>query len=236
MRIERILEYNAIESTQKVARSIDRTQPTAVIARIQTGGRGRAGRRWFSPEGGLWITFMIPYEKKQRLAHYVTMLGSLAVLRAIEPLGVTGQLRWPNDVMINHRKVAGILGEYHRGAIICGIGINVNIYHFPSWVGSATSLALELDQKIEISGLREDLIRNFEYAFEQFEEGQGRVIVKLLRPYFTASGDLVTIDYGRSRIIGTVQDIDEEGALILRTETDKLIKVFSGEMRRVRWS
>lgn len=179
---------------------------------------------------------MIPYENRTHLVHYVTMIGSLSVIQIIEPIGVNGSLCWPNDVQIGGRKVAGILGEYHRKAIICGIGINANIYHFPSWVGPATSLALEMDQVFDLEVLKEDLIRTFESVFDRFEEADGRVIIKLLRPYFVAGSDFVTIDYGQKRIRGVFQDIDEEGALVLRTETDQLIKVYSGEMRRVTWS
>lgn len=236
VKFQRIINYKTVESTQQIAKNIDRKQPTAISADIQTGGQGRAGRNWFSPEGGIWISFMIPYKKETQLNHYMTMIGALSVLRLLEKIGIPGSVRWPNDVVINDRKIAGILGEYYKKAVLCGIGINVNIYHFPTWIGPATSLALEMDQTFQVNELRGRLIRIFEQIFVEFEQSGGRTIIRLLRPYFTSSGDFVTVNYGRNKVSGVVQDIDDEGALILRTETDQLLRIFSGELRRVKWS
>lgn len=182
------------------------------------------------------MSFMIPYENKTRLSHYVTMIGALSVISLLKNIGISADVRWPNDIVINDRKVAGILGEYYRKAIVCGIGLNVNIYHFPKWIGPATSLALEMDQKLIVEDMEEKLIKIFEQSFVQFEQSGGRMIVQLLKPYFTSSGDVVTINYGKTKISGVVQDIDDEGALILRSETGKLMRIFSGELRRMKWS
>ncbi|HIE05257.1 MAG TPA: biotin--[acetyl-CoA-carboxylase] ligase [bacterium (Candidatus Stahlbacteria)] len=235
MKFQRRINFKTVESTQSVARKIDRKTPTVIWAEEQTGGQGRAGRSWFSPKGGVWISLMIPHPREERINHFVTMVGALSVVRLLEKIGVTSNVRWPNDIVINGRKVAGILGEYYQSAILCGIGINVNIYHFPKWIGPATSLALELDKTLDIDSIREEIIKIFEQTFLRFEQSGGKTIIKLIKPHFTSSGDVVTINYGKTKISGIVHDYDEEGALILRTETDRLIKIYSGELRRVHW-
>ena len=135
---------------------------TAVIADRQTTGRGRLRREWVSPQGNIAVTIVL-YPARKDL-HFLTMLASLAVLYSIEKTtGLKCQLKWPNDVLINNKKVCGILLESQAASdsvdyAIIGIGINVNmkLADYPEIASIATSLADETGKEIS----RAVLLRN----------------------------------------------------------------------------
>ena len=99
---------------------------TVILALVQTHGRGRYGRRWYSEYGGLWCSVVLPdmYPPEKRTV--AALAAGCAAAMCIKELGVEAVIKWPNDVMIGDRKIAGILTEHTDGKIIVGIGINLN--------------------------------------------------------------------------------------------------------------
>ena len=144
-----ILRLQQTASTMKDAAALAaQGQPhgTAVIADRQTAGIGRQGHTWHSEdEGGLYLSIVLRLAINPALTPILTMALGLAVQRAVNDLAqVATDLRWPNDVLLNERKLAGILVQAAEGALIAGIGLNVNQSSFPPDLAAiATSLKLE---------------------------------------------------------------------------------------------
>ncbi len=130
-----ILFYDVVESTMDIARSLP--PGTVVVARQQTAGRGRMGRTWHSPPGGLWATFVMDKIPPERAA----VLFSTAVVEALGEHGVNAEIKWPNDILVCGRKICGILGETVGEKTLIGVGVNVA--NAPPEGVEATSMAYE---------------------------------------------------------------------------------------------
>jgi BirA family biotin operon repressor/biotin-[acetyl-CoA-carboxylase] ligase len=187
---------------------------TAVVAERQTGGIGRHGHAWHSEsDGGLYLSIVLRLQTAASPA--LTMALGLAVQRSVDDLaGVTTDLRWPNDVMLNERKLAGILVQTAEGgALVAGIGINVNQQNFPEDLKSiATSLRIETGRQHDKEALLNRVIaESLRYAalpqaeiLRQFEEHSTYV-----------RGKQVTVD---GRVKGLTAGLDPNGFLLLQTE------------------
>lgn len=188
-----------------------------VVAGHQTAGMGRFGRAWHSPAGGgLYASFVIPAPT----VPVVTLALGLATCEAIG----AGDLRWPNDVLLNGRKCAGILTQTEGASIIAGIGINVRQTEFPPGLDTpATSLALE---GIEIS--REDLLLSLARAIDRTSTLPGDEIVRR----FTEASS-----YARGRrvrageIEGVTTGLDAAGFLRVRDDSGVEHTILSGGVR-----
>ena len=202
------------------------THGTAIVAERQTGGIGRHGHSWHSESlGGLYLSMVLRLQTAASPA--LTMALGLAVQRSVDDLtGVTTDLRWPNDVMLNERKLAGILVQSAEGgALIAGIGINVNQSSFPEDLAAiATSLKIETGKDHDKEALLNRVIaESLRYAalpqpeiMRQFEERSTYV-----------RGKQVTVD---GRIKGVTAGLDSNGFLLLQTDTG-LQTILTGGLR-----
>src|SRR6056297_1639751 len=128
-----ILYFDTIDSTNKKAKGIAETSPdgTVVISKEQTAGRGRLGRNWSSPKGSsLLISILLKPEIDPSKVSNITLVGAVALVKTLEDLGIEGLIKWPNDIIINGKKIAGILTEMSAeinqvNYIIMGIGVNL---------------------------------------------------------------------------------------------------------------
>ena len=197
---------------------------TVVVAARQTHGIGRHGHSWHSgPDGGLYMSIVL------RLPAHgpeVTLALGLAVQEAVSDF-VSADLRWPNDVMLNHRKLAGILVQAQAGALIAGIGVNVNQVSFPDELhGVATSLRMETGREIAMdSVLDRVLAESLRYT------GMAKAgILRLFGERSTyATGKAVEVD-GRYR--GVTAGLDPNGFLTVRTDTG-METVLAGGVREL---
>jgi BirA family biotin operon repressor/biotin-[acetyl-CoA-carboxylase] ligase len=178
---QNLLYFASVTSTNDIARQQAlRKSPegTAVIADRQTTGRGRLKRPWVSPEGNIAVSVVLYPDRKN--LHFLTMLAALAVLYSIEKTtAVKCQLKWPNDVLINGKKVCGILLESKASAdsvdyAIIGIGINVNMKmaDYPEIASIATSLAAEMDREVSRTELLGNLFSEMEKLYLRLRVGE----------------------------------------------------------------
>ena len=212
-----------------------------IAAEEQTQGRGRRGRSWSSPPGaGLYLTFVFrpPYSGASSSAlSLLTLAVGVAVRGAIgRAAGFFAELKWPNDLMVNRRKLAGILSEgiavgTAEQSVLVGIGINVLSAAHPDEVASrATSLESELGRTVERGHLLEELLVAVPQAYDDLRRGNTDVI---LRAWRRASPSAVghSVEWrdlsGVHR--GVTAGIDPTGALLVRTEQGTA-RVVAGEM------
>ncbi len=232
----RVHLLDTVESTNDYAFKLaGKPEPAIVVARRQTRGRGRFRRGWHSDDDSLTFTVLLFPEPGSRLAGRLTQLAGLAACRAIEDLtGTKPLIRWPNDLMLSDRKVAGILCEQRGNAVAVGIGLNLNQPGFPAELVEAGSL-LQLTGR---SWSRFEVLERVVVAlFEVVDQGRPGRDAELLEAIKRRSAVLqrrVEVRTLLRRWVGTVIDLDAEGRIVLRTDSGRLAVLDVGAVRKLR--
>jgi len=212
-----ILHFDSVDSTQRVA--AESPAGTIVLADHQAAGQGRHGHSWHSaPATGIYCSLVLPPSPVLTLA-----LGIAAVEAIAQATGIQCDLRWPNDLMLDERKTAGILVQLINGRAIAGIGINVNQTEFPEDVAPlATSLRLHAGREIA----REDILFALFPAIDSVVAEDSETILRLFAHASSyVAGRRVIVDQPEGSLTGTTAGLDPAGFLIVRRDdgTDTLI-------------
>jgi len=229
---KRILKFTNISSTQDVARRfVQKGEEIAVCAYRQKRGRGRHTRIWFSPVGGLYLSLLLFPRTRQSS---IPLLASLVVVKVLEDHDFSGlAIQWPNDILLNNRKVCGVLCEEYNRAVICGIGLNVNVGKFPEKLEMATSMKLETGKQYDLEQILDEIINRFEPLYKKLQV-RGFIKSEILK-YITGIGEPVELMTSRKKYCGTVFGIDDDWALLLRDENGLVKKFYYGDVKRLRW-
>lgn len=209
-----------------------RGQPhgTVVVADEQTGGFGRHGHSWHSgPDGGLYLSIILRLHLAPADLPALTMALGLAVQKAVDDFaGVSCDLRWPNDVLLNDRKLAGILVQStETDALIAGIGLNVNQTAFPEELSSiATSLRIETGHEYSMEAL---LSRVVAESLRAAQMSKPEILRQFSAHSTYVSGKEVEVD---GRIRGVTAGLDEDGFLLLSTPAG-IERIISGGVRPI---
>jgi BirA family biotin operon repressor/biotin-[acetyl-CoA-carboxylase] ligase len=208
---------------------------TMVGASEQTAGEGRLGRTWHSPaDQGLYLTFILRPELPSKDAPLLTMCIGLAVVEAlVKHTSLQFDIRWPNDVLVNGRKIAGILVKYEKGAFLAGIGINVLQESFPTDLATpGTSLAMEGCKDFpgeEFIVSLGDLVESY---LKMLTEGGKEGILNVFSHQSSyVRGRRVEVDFGGRVEHGTTDGLNEDGYLWLRLPNGERRLVVAGGVR-----
>jgi BirA family biotin operon repressor/biotin-[acetyl-CoA-carboxylase] ligase len=202
-------------------------------------GRGRLGRQWESLAGkGLYLSMLVRPGCAPEMLQGLTLATGVSVASAIQATGLRPQLKWPNDVLIDRRKVGGILTEavFSRGRIdfaVVGIGINVNMEaeEFPASVRDlATSLKAGLGHSVSRLLLLQRVLSQQERWYELFSSGAFEKILKNWRQFDATLGTVVEVVLPNKRIVGVAESLAEDGALLVRDESGDLVRVVAGDV------
>jgi BirA family biotin operon repressor/biotin-[acetyl-CoA-carboxylase] ligase len=230
-------------STQEIAKALAAqgvADGTIVVAETQSGGRGRVGRQWSSPEGGIYFSIVLRPDMKPSEALRLPLVAGVAVARAIKRnMKLAPKLKWPNDIMIQDRKVGGILTEMSAEMdrldwVIVGIGLNVNTPHesFPEDVeGVATSLMEAGGKIIPRVKLLQDILFEFESLYHGLAKSGFEPIRAKWKFFSNTIGARVVVSTPTEKVTGTAVDIDSDGALILKKEDGSLEKIIAGVVK-----
>ncbi|MFI5358779.1 MAG: biotin--[acetyl-CoA-carboxylase] ligase [Halanaerobiales bacterium] len=232
----RIVFLDSIDSTNFKAKELASKgyqSGTVVVADEQTAGRGRLGRNWYSPAGtGLWLSIILRPDIPPLDSPLLTVIASLAVYESLlvlekEPAAPeqhnnTLQIKWPNDILMDGKKLAGILTELSLGSkinyAVVGIGINVNQEEFPAELsGIATSLRREYNKEIDRLELFKKILISFERYYFRLLNNDGPQLVKEWKGRMNIIGKEVSIHDNERIYQGRVLDIAEQGELILES-------------------
>lgn len=238
----RLVYFNETDSTNIRARKLaEEGAPhgTLVVADSQTAGKGRRGRSWVSPKGtGVWMSMVLRPVMPPMSAAMLTLVSALAVVRGVrEVSGLEVFIKWPNDAVINGRKICGILTEMSTEEetiryVVPGIGINVNTMDFPrEMVSAATSLKQELGHEVRRSPVIAAVAEAFEIYYDIFLKtcdmsGLKEVYNERLA---NAGREVVVLD-PRGEYEGTALGIDNEGSLLVQKKDKSVTAVISGEV------
>jgi len=236
----RLYLLDTVTSTNDYAFSLaDRNEPAVVVARNQTRGRGRFRRRWFATEESLTFSLLLLPEAESPWLAGLTQYAGLALCKAIEVVaGIKPQMRWPNDILFQGKKLAGILCESrsvrHRRAVVIGIGVNVNQQQFPEELAEAGSLRQAAGQKFDRLQLLEAFLTELFAIIEKLKRGDVGQLLASVKDRSAVLHRRVEIRGFLRRHVGTVIDIDAEGRIVLRTDSGRLIVLNAGQVTQLR--
>jgi BirA family biotin operon repressor/biotin-[acetyl-CoA-carboxylase] ligase len=233
--------FNEVDSTNEVAKYLAEKgaeDGTVVVAETQNKGKGRRGKTWISPPGGIWMSVILRPEIPPHRASQLTLVTGVVVAKTIkEELNIDVGIKWPNDILIGDKKVCGILTEVNAtmdkvNYLVVGIGIdmNVDVPMLPSDLQKgATSLKNELDTEINGALLVQKFLLKFENIYNDFKDGKLPEILNEWRAMSSTIGTSVEVRTRGKRVQGYAVGINKEGILILEMEDGSLRKMISGE-------
>lgn len=220
---------------------------TLIVAGKQTKGRGRRGRQWISPSGGLWCSLLLHADSIQKITTIqLPLIAGVATAAAIQEFthgngGVEISLKWPNDLIINNKKFGGILAESRSNAIVLGIGINCNLkiealshrwqnLRPTNILFPATSLLEESKQEVNIGKLLAAILLSIETWLSKVQDEGFQVVVSRWKQISRIIGKTVKINTGTQTIEGVVSDLDESGALIVKEPQGTYKTIIAGDV------
>ncbi|MCK4938366.1 MAG: biotin--[acetyl-CoA-carboxylase] ligase [Methanosarcinales archaeon] len=235
---KKMFYFDEIDSTNRKARelAIDCPDGTLIIAERQSEGRGRMGKEWYSPPGGIWLSIILKPDISPEHIYRLTLVAGVAVAETLAGIGVAAQIKWPNDILINENKVCGILTEVDAemdavNFLIVGIGINANIEldMLPPLLGvNSTSLKSESGSDINRVELVQRLLERFEQDYGTFINGDFDSILKRWRKHSATLNRQVRIVTRFKTIEGEAVGIDHDGALVVEMEDGGLEREITG--------
>ena len=211
---------------------------TVVISDVQNAGYGRMNRHWVSPKGGLWLSIILRPNIAPKDAPIITLMGACAVAETLKStLGIDAKIKWPNDLLIRGRKVCGILTEMRtRGSdidfVILGLGVNANfqVKEMPEDMrDTATTLSMECGEDISIEEVLKSLIVDIDRLYDKLLSGDSEFIIEMWKSRSDTLGQHVRITTLKESIEGTAVDVDESGALIVKTGDGESKTIIAGD-------
>jgi BirA family biotin operon repressor/biotin-[acetyl-CoA-carboxylase] ligase len=237
--------FDSIDSTNTEALKQARTgvdEGLCIIARQQTAGRGRLGRIWISPlDAGLYLSIVLRPRLGAKHLPLITLAAAVAVFDTLAQLGIDADIKWPNDILVEEKKICGILAETtetDRGlAVIVGIGINLTSQNYPSELAdTASSLENVLRRSVTFSEIEEPLLKFFDHWYSRLHEADGAS--KIVDEWASRStyfrGKLVRITLTNETFTGVTDGLESNGALRVRRDNGELLIVNAGDVEQVR--
>jgi len=236
---KKIFQFETIDSTNDYAKKIalEELDGTLIISEEQTKGRGRVGRQWYSKSGeGIWMSIILKPDMIPQNAPFITLIAGASIVKALNKLGIKTFIKWPNDIIINNKKVAGILTELSAEVdkinyIVLGIGINTKTIKFSQEISEiATSLYREgyIISRVDIVRA---ILEEFEKLYLQYiNKNSRKEILSICRRYSSIIGkDVYLIKEDEKELVKCL-DMNEYGNLIVRTENNIIKEIISGEV------
>ena len=239
---QRVYFYEEIDSTNTQAKRLaeeDAPSGTLVVSDCQVKGKGRRGRVWTSPKGeAIYMTILLRPQIRPDRASMVTLVMGLSVVQAIRNvLGLETSIKWPNDVVLNRKKLVGILTEMSAQMdyieyLVIGTGINANMTAFSEELkDKATSLRMEMGRPVNRAALIAESMKCFEKNYEIFEKTQD--LSGLMEDYQAVLANLnqpVRVLEPGHEYSGIARGINEKGELLVEREDGTVTAVYSGEV------
>ena len=229
-----ISHFQELETTMDKAKILAKNNAphlSVVIAENQTTGRGRLNRKWFSSKGGLWFTLILKPSTPPPVSYIYNFAASLSLSRSLRRLfDVDVSVKWPNDLLLNGKKLAGLLSEMEtRGDMVefINIGIGMNVNNSPQeYESKAISLKDVLHQDVSRKLILETFLKDFKTRIQRIDY---RKIINQWKEQTSTIGSQVRIETFGDIYEGLAVDVDETGALIIEDKTGEIKKIIYGD-------
>jgi len=238
--------YKEVGSTNLIAQELARKgegEGTVVVADAQTAGLGRAEKSWFSPPGvNLYLSVVLRPPVLAREATLLSLVGAVATTEAMRREGALAFIKWPNDVLIEGQKVAGILAEAdfrgeHIDFVALGIGVNLNVSRAVLKKGlgkvaeGATSLKEAMGKELDRTRFAAALLSQLEGWYQRYIQGGRELILRAWLERSMMMGRRVEIKINGRTLTGIVWGLDDYGLLLVRTDKGRVETITTGEVR-----
>lgn len=239
-----IVHFDTVDSTNKVAKELAVDEAikdgTLVVSEEQTMGKGRLGRKWVSPKNkGIWMSLILKPEIEPSEAAIVTQIGAAAVYLTLKEMGLDALVKWPNDIVVNKKKVCGILTEMNAelsriNYIVMGIGINVNLDKEEiddEIINVATSVKIEKGESVSRQQILANIMKHFEELYDDFVHNNNiDEAIQICKKGSAVIGEQITIIKKGEKISAKAIDLNKKGELLVQYEDGEISKVISGEV------
>jgi len=232
----KLYNFKTLSSTNDKAKYFaDKDQNNlVVIAERQEKGRGRFGRKWSSGSGGLYMTILLKEENLENI-RYLTFIAAVSVAKTIKKISkLNVKVKWPNDVMVNDKKICGILTETlskKENYALIGIGVNINQKKFnKSLVNKATSLKIETNKNYNVKNISRKILKEFNSLYKYFNIKNYNKIINIWKKYSHTLGNNIKVKTLSSSYIGKAINIDKDCNLILKLNNGKIKKIVEGDI------
>lgn len=212
---------------------------TLVCAESQTKGRGRLGRVWVSPKGkGIYCSLILRPQLPPTQMSQMTLMTAVALAEAVKKVtGIQAAIKWPNDLLIENRKLAGILTELRAEVdrvqfVIVGIGLNINATH-SQLLDSATSLKIEAEHPFNRVQVLQEILISLEIWYNKILQGKFEEVLAYSRKYSATLKKRVRVQGTGGQVEGQAMAIDDDGALLIRQDDGRVIKTTAGDVTTV---
>ncbi|HTD68181.1 MAG TPA: biotin--[acetyl-CoA-carboxylase] ligase [Candidatus Limnocylindria bacterium] len=233
--------FQETSSTNDVVEKLARdgvAEGVVVFAESQTKGRGRMGRKWLSPPGrGLWFSVLLRPLMPPSSVTQLTIAAATAVARAVRvETGLALQIKWPNDILIHGKKAVGILTELSAELdqvryVVIGIGVDVNITEFPAELAEiATSLSAAAGKNFIRAEIAAAILRELDTDYARVTRGEFAALAEEWEQQCVTLGQRVQIHIGDRTVAGRAESLDNDGALLLRTDYGHLERIVGGDV------
>jgi BirA family transcriptional regulator, biotin operon repressor / biotin---[acetyl-CoA-carboxylase] ligase len=236
---KKIHYFDCLASTMDLAMQLGmqaHANGTLVLAESQTHGQGRLGRSWFSPKyKGIYLSLILRPKILPAASPILTLMAAVSICEAVkEVTGLDAQIKWPNDILIHNKKLAGILTEMNAemdkvNFVVIGIGINVN-NDKKSLIAQATSLKEERGEGLSRITLLQELLSRIENNYLLLENKGSQEIIDKWRSFSLTLGKRVKVYCQNKHLEGLALDIDQDGGLLIRRDSGIISKVTCGDV------
>ena len=234
-----VWHYDLLESTNETAKELlepDLEEGLVIWADRQSAGKGRQGRAWASPPGGLYASVLL--RPKEPQAWVLGLLAGMPVVKALRHFGVFAGLKYPNDAVYQGRKIAGILSEgvYRRETyhVIIGIGVNTNVDLDrlpPDLQATATTMKREVNLFVANDEFLDYLLSQFDDLYSRYRNTKIEFLIKEYRGQCTTIGKRVSATTSKGTVTGRAYDIAPNGALIIMDEANAKHEFVEGQLK-----
>jgi len=239
---EEVVYFRETDSTNTRAKDLaagGAPEGTLVIAEAQTGGRGRKGRSWFSPPGeGIYLSMVLRPRISPIEAPKITLIAGIAAAETLLEAfpGLDVHIKWPNDILVGAKKVAGTLTEIASDMdqvayVVSGMGINVNGRRFPAELKEiASSICVETGCPADRAVLVRSLLERYEKEYMSFLQKGPAPMLDRWKALSRTLGKRIQVDTPQGRRTGTARDLDRDGGLLLEDDQGRMFTIISGDV------
>jgi len=239
----KIYRYKSVSSTNDLAKVLaneGKPEGTIILAEEQKQGRGKWNRHWISPGGeGIWMSMILKPRLSSSELALMTLMTAVAIVKALRNyLGLKAKIKWPNDILVRGKKIAGILTEmkeekYKVKFVIIGIGLNthLDLNKLPRGLkGCVTSVKQEFSHRFSREKLMGEIIKEISHYYSLFKKGGFSIIREEWKSYSSILGRQIETKHLGKKVFGQAIGLSETGSLLLRRDTGVIEEVFGSDI------